>query len=155
MWRLINPLKKNEGIFRRAILYSMGVGRPTKYDPKFIDKIDEYLATTGREQTELPTIEGFALYIDVSRDSIYEWMKEYKEFSDTIKKLEDKQKNQLINDGLYGGKEVNPGMAIFLLKANHKLIETSHTDITSGGQPIPILSNVSSNNGNSQAPETK
>jgi hypothetical protein len=39
----------------------------------------------------------------------------------SIKKLADLQKNQLMNDGMYGGKEVNAGMAIFLLKAVHGL----------------------------------
>ena len=114
----------------------MTTGRPTKYTKDFIQKVGEYLNTTGREQTELPTIEGFAQYIGVNRDSIYEWAKHDLEFSDTIKGLEERQKNQLINDGLYGGKEVNSTMAIFLLKVNHGMIETSHTDITSGGQPI-------------------
>lgn len=102
----------------------MGVGRPSKYDPIFIKKVDEYLATTGREQTELPTREGFSLYIDVNDETLIEWEKKYPDFSATVKRLDSLQKNQLINDGLYGGKEVNSSMAIFLLKANHNMIET-------------------------------
>ena len=95
------------------------VGRPTKYSPAIINKIDGYFQTVGREQTMLPTIEGLAEYLDISRETIYQWGKEHKEFSDTIKKIAEKQKNQLMNDGMYGGKEVNAAMAIFLLKVNH------------------------------------
>lgn len=99
-------------------------GRPTKYIPETIyPLIEEYLAGCSKEQTELPTVEGLALKLGVNRDTIFEWDKKYPEFSDYLKKLADKQKNQLINDGMYGGKEVNASMAIFLLKAIHGLRE--------------------------------
>jgi hypothetical protein len=99
-------------------------GRPTKYIPNLIQpKIEEYLSGCGREQTELPTVEGLALKLDVNTTTIWEWDKKYPEFSNYLKKLAEKQKNQLMNDGMYGGKEVNAGMAIFLLKAIHGLKE--------------------------------
>ena len=96
-------------------------GRPTKYLPNVFLKIEEYFKSCGRENTQLPTIEGLADYLDVTSETIRQWSKEYPEFSLTIKKLADKQKEQLMNDGMYGGKEVNAAMAIFLLKANHGL----------------------------------
>ena len=98
-------------------------GRPTKYNDDVFIKIDEYLQSCGREQTALPTIEGLADYLDVNSDTIRQWAKEYPQFSATIKKLADKQKEQLMNDGMYGGKEVNSAMAIFLLKVNHGMVE--------------------------------
>lgn len=114
-------------------------GRPTKYEPILIQTAKEYIDSCGREATELPTIEGLARYINVNSDTIYEWREKYSEFSETIKGLLDKQKDQLINDGMYGGKEVNSTMAIFLLKANHGLIETSRTEVSGvNGQPIEI-----------------
>lgn len=96
-------------------------GRPTKYSPAVFGQIEEYLQSCGREQTSLPTIEGLALHMGVNTDTINEWSKQYPEFSATLKKLVNKQKQQLIDDGMYGGKEVNAAMAIFLLKANHGL----------------------------------
>jgi hypothetical protein len=97
-------------------------GRPTKYIPEIIQpKIEEYLSSCSKEQTELPTAEGLALVLGVNTDTLYEWAKKHPEFSDYLKKLAEKQKNQLMNDGMYGGKEVNAGMAIFLLKAIHGL----------------------------------
>lgn len=99
-------------------------GRPTKYIPEIIyPKIEEYISSCGREQTELPTVEGLALALDVNTDTINEWSKLYPEFSATIKKIAYKQKQQLMNDGMYGGKEVNSAMAIFLLKVNHGMKE--------------------------------
>ena len=103
------------------------VGRPTKYYPEIINKIDEYFTTVGREQTELPTVEGLADYLAITTETIYQWGKKYKEFSDTIKKVAAKQKVQLMNDGMYGGKEVNAAMAIFLLKVNHGMNESPST----------------------------
>lgn len=84
----------------------------------------DYINSCGREATELPTIEGLALVLGVDDETIGLWGKKHPEFSATIKELVGKQKNQLINDGMYGGKEVNSTMAIFLLKANHNMIET-------------------------------
>lgn len=104
-------------------------GRPTKYSPAVFGQIDEYLSSCGREQTSLPTIEGLSLHLGVNTDTIVEWGKRYPDFSATIKKLVDKQKQQLMNDGMYGGKEVNAAMAIFLLKANHGLKDNSGVQV--------------------------
>jgi len=102
-------------------------GRPTKYIPEKIYPLaEEYIKSCGREQTELPTIEGLALKLNVNLDTLYEWQNKYPEFSETLKKILAKQKTQLINDGMYGGKEVNATMAIFLLKCNHKMVEAGH-----------------------------
>jgi hypothetical protein len=100
------------------------IGRPTKYIPETIHpQIEEYLLQCGREQTKLPTVEGLALFLDVNKTTIFEWAKTYPDFSNYLKKIADKQKEQLMNDGMYGGKEVNAGMAVFLLKAIHGLKE--------------------------------
>lgn len=126
----------------------MAMGRPTKYTPDIIYQIDTYLQSCGREQTELPTHIGFARFIGVDTDTLVEWGKKYKDFSVALKRLDEAQQVQLMNDGLYGGKEVNSSMAIFLLKANHGLIETSRTEHTGkDGKdlPTPILQSASTN----------
>jgi hypothetical protein len=123
-------------------------GRPSEYDPAYIQKVDDYLLTTGKEQTSLPTIEGYAIYLDVSRQSLYEWSKKYPEFSYTLKRIELRQKQQLIDDGIYGGKEVNATIVKLLLQNNHGMKE--RTDTTSGDKPIPLLAHVSSNNSNQE-----
>ena len=120
---------------QNKIVKHLGKGRPTKYSPDVFVKIEEYLTSCGRLQTSLPTIEGLSLHLGVNTDTINEWAKKYPDFSATIKKIVMKQKQQLMDDGMYGGKEVNAAMAIFLLKVNHNMHElpTSLTQVNIGG----------------------
>jgi len=111
-------------------------GRPTKYKPELIDKIEEYMAMCGRENMALPTIEGLAIHLGVISETIREWVKKYPKFSASIKKIVDRQKEQLMNDGMYGGKEINQAMAIFLLKCNHGMKEPPTTLIQVNVKPI-------------------
>ena len=126
-------------------------GRPSKYDPKFIDKVEEYIKTTGKEQMELPTKEGFALYIGVDDDTLDNWANERvknkkgedtsrllrPEFFGALKNLMMKQKTQLVNDGIYGGKEVNSTIVKLLLQNNHGMKEK--IDATSDNEKISGL----------------
>lgn len=57
------------------------VGRPSKYDPKYCSEIIDFMAQ-GKSK------EAFAGHIDVSKDTIYEWIKVHKDFSDSVKKAE-------------------------------------------------------------------
>lgn len=113
-------------------------GRPTKYNEQMVLAVDQYLETTGREQTKLPTIEGLALYLGVDDDTIVEWSKEYIEFSAAVKKIKMLQKEQLINDSFYGGKEVNAAAGIFMLKVNHKMKDDSGVKVQVNNF-IPLL----------------
>lgn len=130
------------------------LGRPTDYSEEVLERLKEYYSMCGREQTELPTVEGFANFIDVDPDTIGNWGDKHPDFFGAIKKLKSRQKNQLINDGLYGGKEVNQAMAIFLLKANHGLKETSVTELT-GKDGIPLLETLKDVRNNDSTQETK
>jgi hypothetical protein len=118
------------------------MARPTEYDSTFpyFDTALEYLKTCGREQTKLPKIEEYCELIGIDIDTSERWCKLYpdSEFCGAIKKVRTAQKGELIDDGLFGGKEVNPGMAIFLLKVNHNMIEKNQTDFTSNGETLHI-----------------
>lgn len=112
-------------------------GRPTKYLPDIIHpKVDEYLEMCSREQTKLPSIEGLSLFLGVHRDTIFDWAKKKPGFSDYLEKVAAKQKEQLIDDGMYGGKEVNASMAIFLLKAIHGMKDGHETNVNITVKPI-------------------
>jgi len=115
------------------------MARPTDYDPTFpyLQKANDYLLTCGREQTKLPKIEEFCEVIGIDDDTAVEWCKKYpdSEFSAAIKRVRTVQKGELIDDGLFGGKEVNAAMAIFLLKNNHGMKD--RTDITTNDKDIP------------------
>lgn len=109
---------------------------------------DEYLATCGREQTRLPKIKDFCRqYLGVDYDTVNQWLNGEKlpervdisQLSGAIKKIKDAQESELIDDGFFGGKEVNSPMAIFLLKANHGYIETNRNELVGkDGQPLQI-----------------
>lgn len=110
-------------------------GRPTKYQESFVNELDKYLQTTGKEQTSLPTKQGFALWLGVDDETLNEWAKIYPKFSATLKRLMLLQGQQLIDDGIYGGKEVNATIVKLLLQNNHGMKE--RVDQTTNDKDIP------------------
>lgn len=131
-------------------------GRPSKFTPAVYNQIEEYLTTCGRKNTSLPTLEGLAGHIGVTTETIRVWGKTNKEFSATLKKLTDKQKQQLIDDGMYGGREVNAAMAIFLLKANHGMKDIQNqTNIQVNVNPILGGKSVSGDDSDQQTIEAQ
>jgi len=111
------------------------VGRPTDYKPEYCQKAEEYLKTVGREQTQLPMVEGFAVYLGVSKKTLYNWSKEHKEFLHALGEIKLAQLLQLVNDGIYGGKEVNATIVKLLLQNNHGMKERK--DVTSKDKQLP------------------
>lgn len=114
----------------------MPAGRPTLYDPSFCEKVDEYLSTATKENMHMPKIESFALFLGVNKDTLYEWKAKYPEFSDALGKILTIQAERLIDDGIYGGKEVNATIVKLLLQNNHGMREKTDTDVTSMGEKI-------------------
>lgn len=114
----------------------MTAGRPTKYDPKMIDEVDKYLATTGKENMSLPKLQSFAIWLDVSMDAMEDWRKKYPEFSGALNRIMQRQAEQLIDDGIYGGKDVNTTIVKLLLQNNHGMKERN--DVTSGDEKIEL-----------------
>lgn len=128
---------------KKLVKTSNKVGRPSKYDLKVISpKVDEYLASCTSENMKLPTVEGLALHLGVNKDTLYEWNKKHEEFSDYLKKIADQQKENLINQGFYGGREVNGSMGIFLLKAIHGLRENDGNNVNVQVNVQPILNDL-------------
>lgn len=114
------------------------IGRPTKYDPSMIEATEKYIADALPTNMEIPTIEGLSGVLHCDDDQINEWTKKYPEFHASIKKLKREQKKHLMLTGLFGGKEINATMAIFLLKCNHGMVETSRTELTGkDGKDLP------------------
>lgn len=126
------------------------LGRPSTYTPenKWPDKIKKYLEGCVDTQTKvgesakgwplmqkivnLPTVEGLADFLDLSKETIYAWASEANaetgekmEFVDAIRIIKARQAKQLINKGLSG--EYNPLIAKLLLSANHGMAEETVT----------------------------
>lgn len=134
-------------------------GRPPKYTNKEkIEKVYEYLEMCEKE-AKFPSIAGFAVYMDVIRETIYDWMDNNKKLSLTIKKILSRQE-AILQEGISpmsSAKNVAGG--IFLLKANHGYKDRTDIDITSGGRrlPTPILAvstDVHSDDSDKEDPES-
>ena len=112
------------------------MGRPIKYRPIFKKKALEYLKKCEDEwyqltktdndkgtvfenklKVELPTVAGLACYLQVSKRSIYTWIKIYPDFLHAIDRILGEQEKRLTNNGLAGTYESK--VATALLMANH------------------------------------
>lgn len=100
------------------------VGRPSKFNAGMIEKAKDYYSLcSGKKdgKKRMPFMEELAIMCDVNDDTLYEWMSLNEEFSETISKLKTLQKLRVIQQG-FGAK--NPTFPIFMLKANHGMMET-------------------------------
>lgn len=97
------------------------VGPPFKYNGKSTcNRIDTYLKKVPKG--ELPTLVGLAKFLGVVEDTIHDWKKTYPDFETACQKILDRQKEKLMQDGMYN-KDANATMAIFLLKNNHGMAD--------------------------------
>lgn len=82
----------------------MKEGRPTSYSADMLKRAKFYVDNYKDLDDVVPTIAGLADYLNVHRDTIYEWAKHdsKQEFSDTIRKIDAKRERALVNGGLSG-----------------------------------------------------
>lgn len=122
----------------------MPAGRPCEYKPEYVQKVLDYLETCGREQTRLPKRVDIALMLDCDEDTLNNWANaknedgslKRPEFFGALTRVDMSQKAQLMDDGTYGGREVNPQI-VKLLLGNHGYKERS--DVTSGDKQLDGL----------------
>lgn len=136
------------------------VGRPTKYGEEILKKTREYLngcgvvidSETGKTiSVNLPSIEGLSVFLHINRDTIYQWEKENKEFSDIVNELRAKQGEFLINNGLSG--KFNPLITKVIL-TKHGYREGVDATTNDKDLPTPILNGIFSNNGDKENSES-
>lgn len=121
---------------------SSSLGRPTLYNENTVERAQQYLSdardsydeVTKNIVVDLPSVEGLALYLGVSRDTLYEWSRVHPDFSDTLATIKAKQRKVLIDKGLSG--DYNSVIAKLVLSSNHGMSEKVETDITSKGESI-------------------
>lgn len=105
------PIEYNDEVPKKA----------QEYLDKCVDEEDEYHKTRGEKsdsydriiRVRLPTIEGLAVHLGISRATVYDWKEKYPEFSDIIEKLQSVQADRLLLNGLSG--DYNPVIAKVLL----------------------------------------
>ena len=127
----------------------MPAGRPTKLTPEMMKKAEGFLdwnatqtltryfntkdGPVTQQIPKPPTMTGLALYLEVDRTTLNEWAKENKEFSHIFTQVRAKYEESLVGNGL--SETYNPGLAKFLLSADHDKREKS--DITTNGKDLP------------------
>lgn len=126
------------------------MGRPSKFAESLV-KAKEYLM--GGYETVgdvVPSVAGLACYLGVSRKTVYEWVKESTELSDTLEGILAMQENKLINKGLNG--DFNPTITKLML-ANHgysEKQEVDHKSSDSSMSPTKIVLVAGGNNDGSE-----
>lgn len=128
-------------------------GRPPTYSQEILDKAREYLDAcldipedkeNGiAKKVNLPSKAGLALYLKVSRDTLYDWAKIYLEFSNIMEEMGAKQEQALLNNGLSGAYNQTIAKVILTKHGYREGIDntTNDKDI-----PAPILGSAISNN---------
>jgi len=103
-------------------------GRPTKLTEELIEQARQHLLTFDISVgTLLPTIEGLALDLHISRDTLYEWEKENKEFSDILEQLRQLQASKLIQNSILN--RYNSTIAKMILSGKHGYVEKTEQDV--------------------------
>lgn len=148
-----------EGKVLEVILTPAVLGRPTEYKEEYIAKVQEYLDECQDDEIErgedrnvvykirvkLPTIEGFARYIGVSKRVLYNWEELHPDFMHALDEIRTEQLERLINNGLNG--DYNSTIAKLMLSSNHGMREKS--DVTTDNKPLPQpIINVHSDDSN-------
>lgn len=126
----------------------MPSGRLTNLTPELIEQARGYLATCIGK---VPSVEGLALYLRVSRRSIYYWAEageqenaspESQAFLHIYEEMICERAERLQQGGLYN--RFNPTITKLLL-SKHGYVEKQETDLTTKGKelPAPILGGAS------------
>lgn len=129
------------------------MARPTKLTPELKEKAYKYLITTldnieltdkgalAFVEVQLPSIADFATYLDIHKETVYEWCKIDSEFSDYVKDISQEQEKRLINNGLGG---LYAPKIVGMLLSKHGYSEKTETDITTKGESLnnPIVTDL-------------
>lgn len=111
------------------------LGRPTKYKPEYAER--DYMQgyfDECKEEEKLISICGYSCYIGVCEDTLYEWAKHNKPFSESLKIIKQMSKEMLSNNGL---KSIyNSTITKLMLSHNHGMREGQ--DIKHSGEAIVI-----------------
>lgn len=126
------------------------MARPTKLTPELLKQAREYIYKESTDSSVypepqwkyddsiIPTIESFASYLLINRDTVYAWAKDNKEFSDIVDEIKNQQAIMLINGSL--GNKYNATIAKLILSGKHGYVEKSETDVTTKGEAIGSVS---------------
>jgi len=135
----IRIIKANKDSLDVIIGFDYKIGRPKEFKNIFTQNIFDYIVECANKTKKamngsiyLPTVEGLSTGLGFSKETIYQWARENKEFSDALEFLKNRQCVELINNGL--ANKYNSTIAKLILSSNHGMREKS--DVTSDDKPI-------------------
>lgn len=107
-------------------------GRPTKLTPELIVEGQKYVTELDLSiDTLLPTIEGLARRLYITRETLYQWEKDNKQFSDILENIRQLQADKLIQNGVLG--RYNPAISKMML-SKYGYVEKTEQDINHSGE---------------------
>lgn len=106
-------------------------GRPSEYDPKFVDRVLEYTEDSKKYDDPVPTIEGICDELGISKQTAYTWADKHPDFLDALEALKHKQGRLLQKYGLLN--KTNAVITKLMLSANHGMAEKSEQDMKLSG----------------------
>jgi transposase-like protein len=103
-----------------------GRGRPTKYDPEMINEIVPFMSQGYSK-------EALAGHLSISKETLYQWIKEYPDFSDAIKEGVSKSQmfwEQLGMQGIFTDEKTKfaQGAWVFNMKARFGFTDVQHVE---------------------------
>jgi hypothetical protein len=116
-----------------------GAGRPTKHTDELLEKARAYLLEYPKNGEVIPSIVGLALHCGISKQRVYEWLKdeEKDEFRYIAMRVEQIQELKLASGGLTN--EFNANITKLLL-SKHGYSDRQEVDHTTGGEKIFSIS---------------
>lgn len=121
----------------------MPAGRPTKYNDEVLKKTKDYCDGVWLDEGDaFPSNNGLALYLNVNRDTIYEWGSKHKEFSDILDRIHLKQERVAWKNGMTG--DYNSNLCKLLLGKHgySEKSETAHTGAYGGSMKIEHMGSM-------------
>ncbi|HSW99491.1 MAG TPA: terminase small subunit [Patescibacteria group bacterium] len=121
------PSKLTGHVLAEAEVYIEGpdeahIAQATLYLQNCVPKFTKRKSIAG-----IPTIEGLALRLDISRDTVYRWARENHQFARILDRLNLKQADQVIQEGAVG--HYSPKITGVML-ARHGYVEKTETEGT-------------------------
>jgi hypothetical protein len=137
------PISQEEVVHGEVVTEKHAGGRPSKYNEGKLDIATKYVKDCINAN-HIPYIEELALLCDVDDTTLLNWCdyKENKEFLATIKRLKTLQKFRLMQR--VSSPKGNPTGSIFILKANHNMIETEKRILAGEKNAEPMQVSVTS-----------
>ena len=115
------------------------MARPTKYTPELVERAKAYLTDfESQNSAVIPSHAGLANYLEVRRETLYDWAKQKNkaEFSNILGEILAKQEEMTLNGGLSG--TFNASIAKLLL-GKHGYSDKQDTQLTGAqGGPVAI-----------------